>query len=73
MTEKKLKILLSLTSIRSPQMIEAFELVYVNGWPLPHAIKMAKVTNSNFCKARKKFEEVEEKVNQLIILDRESK
>lgn len=54
-------------------MIEAFELVYVNGWPLPHAIKMAKVTNSNFCKARKKFEEVEEKVNQLIILDRESK
>jgi transposase-like protein len=68
-TLDKLQLVLSLTSIRSPAMLQAFELYYLSNMPLPHIVKFVGVSNSNFCKANKKFIDVATVVERILNLE----
>ncbi len=66
--QQKLELVLSLTNIRSPAMLLAFQAYYINKMPLRQVVKFTGVSNSNFCKANKKYLETLAIVDQIIDL-----
>lgn len=65
----KLKLVLSLTNIRSPSMLMAFELYYITKMPLRQIVKFTKISNSNFCKAKVKYLETLIVVDQILKIE----
>jgi len=66
--KQKLELVLSLTNIRSPSMLMAFELHYITKMPLRQVVKFTGVSNSNFCKANRKYLETLTLVDRIINL-----
>lgn len=67
--EERLKLLLSLTNIRSPQIIKAMYYHFVNGYDEKYVVQFEGVTQSNFNRACSTLNEVTITVEKIKELD----